>query len=53
MRIRPFSSGGKISDTDWFLNYCDIKLVRPASKIERMDGFQGFVVVNIEAMLAF
>ena len=34
MRIVPLGSGGAILDLDWFLNYCDIKLVRQASETE-------------------
>jgi hypothetical protein len=34
MRIGLSGSGGAILDLDWFLNYCDIKLVIQASEIE-------------------
>jgi hypothetical protein len=42
MRIVPLGSGGAILDLDWFLNYCDIKLVIHASEIEGKDDLSAY-----------
>ena len=42
MRIVPMVSGGAMLDLDWFLNYCDIKLVRKASAIEFKDDLLAY-----------
>jgi hypothetical protein len=42
MRIVPLGSGGAILDLDWFLNYCDIKLVIQASEIEEKDDLSAY-----------
>ena len=42
LRIVPYGSGGAIWYLDWFLNYCDIKLARQASEIQRNDDLLAY-----------
>jgi hypothetical protein len=42
MRIVPLGSGGRILDLDWFLKYCEIKLVIQMSEKERKDDLLAY-----------
>ena len=42
MRIVPLGSGSAILDLDWFLNYCDAKLVIQVSEIQGKDDLFAF-----------
>ena len=51
MKIDSLDSRGTIMPLDWFFNNSDIKLVRPASEIERKDNF--LHIANIEDIPTF
>jgi hypothetical protein len=47
MRIVNSGSGGTIFDFNWFLNYCDIKLIIQATEIEGKDDLLALLAMKL------